>query len=428
MSNGKLAILAAGGPAPGINSVIAAATIRARLSGLDVLGIRDGFKWIMTGDTHQVIPLTIENVTPIHFRGGSFIGIDRANPAREGKLEQTVQALMSLGVDKLICIGGDGTAFTATALAECAGERLRVVHVPKTIDNDLMLPDDIPTFGFQTARHVGVRIVQDLHMDAQTTSRWYFIVAMGRQAGHLALGIGKAASATLTLIPEEFPQNVRLGEVVDVLAGAIIKRLSQGRMDGTAVLAEGLIERIDPDDLTEELSTADKDQFGKARLAEINLGQLLKSRVQRRLQALPAQLSVTIQPRNVGYELRCTDPIPFDMEYTRDLGYSATKYLLEGGNRAMITIQHGQFKPVPLSDIVDPVTRRTRVRNVNTDTESYKIARRYMIRLRRDDFENPRTVELFAQTTGLTPEEFHDQFQYVVRLEAPPLRLTKPEL
>lgn len=428
MSNGKLAILAAGGPAPGINSVIAAATIRARLSGLDVLGIRDGFKWIMTGDTHQVIPLTIENVTPIHFRGGSFIGIDRANPAREGKLEQTVQALMSLGVDKLICIGGDGTAFTATALAECAGERLRVVHVPKTIDNDLMLPDDIPTFGFQTARHVGVRIVQDLHMDAQTTSRWYFIVAMGRQAGHLALGIGKAASATLTLIPEEFPQNVRLGEVVDVLAGAIIKRLSQGRMDGTAVLAEGLIERIDPDDLTEELSTADKDQFGKARLAEINLGQLLKSRVQRRLQALPAQLSVTIQPRNVGYELRCTDPIPFDMEYTRDLGYSATKYLLEGGNRAMITIQHGQFKPVPLSDIVDPVTRRTRVRNVNTDTESYKIARRYMIRLRRDDFENPRTVELFAQTTGLTPEEFRDQFQYVVRLEAPPLRLTKPEL
>lgn len=428
MSNGKLAILAAGGPAPGINSVIAAATIRARLSGLDVLGIRDGFKWIMKGDTHQVIPLTIENVTPIHFRGGSFIGIDRANPAREGKLEQTVQALRSLGVDKLICIGGDGTAFTATALAECAGERLRVVHVPKTIDNDLMLPDDIPTFGFQTARHVGVRIVQDLHMDAQTTSRWYFIVAMGRQAGHLALGIGKAASATLTLIPEEFPQNVRLGEVVDVLAGAIIKRLSQGRMDGTAVLAEGLIERIDPDDLTEELSTADKDQFGKARLAEINLGQLLKSRVQRRLQALPAQLSVTIQPRNVGYELRCTDPIPFDMEYTRDLGYSATKYLLEGGNRAMITIQHGQFKPVPLSDIVDPVTRRTRVRNVNTDTESYKIARRYMIRLRRDDFENPRTVELFAQTTGLTPEEFRDQFQYVVRLEAPPLRLTKPEL
>lgn len=428
MSNGKLAILAAGGPAPGINSVIAAATIRARLSGLEVLGIRDGFKWIMDGETRQVIPLTIENVTPIHFRGGSFIGIDRANPAREGKLEQTVQALMELGVDKLICIGGDGTAFTATALAECAGDRLRVVHVPKTIDNDLMLPDDIPTFGFQTARHVGVRIVQDLHMDAQTTSRWYFIVAMGRQAGHLALGIGKAASATLTLIPEEFPQNVPLAEVVDVLAGAIIKRLSQGRNDGTAVLAEGLIERINPTDLEEEFESAGKDQFGKARLAEINLGQLLKSHVQRRLQELPARLSVTIQARNVGYELRCTDPIPFDMEYTRDLGYSATKYLLEGGNRAMITIQRGQFKPVPLSDIVDPQTRRTRVRNVNTDTESYKIARRYMIRLRRDDFDNPRTVELFAKTTGLTPDEFRDQFQYVVRLEAPPLRLTKPDM
>jgi ATP-dependent phosphofructokinase / diphosphate-dependent phosphofructokinase len=423
MNHKKLGILAAGGPAPGINSVIAAATIRARLSGIEVVGLRDGFKWIMEGILDHTTELTTDNVSPIHFRGGSFIGINRANPARENKLEQTIQSLEQLGIDKLICIGGDGTAYTATKLLQAAGDRLRIVHVPKTIDNDLMLPDDIPTFGFQTARHVGVRIVQDLHRDAETTSRWYFIVAMGRQAGHLALGIGKAASATITLIPEEFPEKVPLKEIVDVLTGAIIKRISQGHWDGTAVIAEGLIERIDSEDLEAEFREADRDQFGKVRLADINLGQLLRQRVQQRLLNLPAKINISIQPRNVGYELRCTDPIPFDMEYTRDLGYSATKYLLQGGNAAMITIQRGQFKPVPFTDLLDPVTNRTRVRNVNTDTESYKIARRYMTRLRRDDFEKEPTIALFAATAGMSPEAFRNEFEYVVTHEAPPLSL-----
>lgn len=426
MVHNKLGILAAGGPAPGINSVVAAATIRARLSGIEVVGLRDGFRWIMDGNIDHVTDLTIDNVWPIHFRGGSFIGINRANPVRDNKLGQTLDSLKRLGIDKLICIGGDGTAYTAARLLEAAGNQLQVVHVPKTIDNDLMLPDDIPTFGFQTARHVGVRIVQDLHMDAVTTSRWYFIVAMGRQAGHLALGIGKAASATLTLIPEEFPERVRLKEVVDTLAGAIIKRLSQGRMDGTAVLAEGLADRIAVEDLESELKDAERDMYGKVRLAEINLGHLLKQQVQRRLMNLPAKLSVTIQARNVGYELRCTDPIPFDMEYTRDLGYSATKYLLEGGSGAMITIQRGQFVPIRFEDMLDPITHRSKVRNVDIETESYKIARRYMTRLRKDDFDDEAAIATFAETAGLTPAQFVETFRYVVEAEAPPLRYAMP--
>lgn len=421
MANDKLGILAAGGPAPGINSVIAAATIRARLSGIEVIGIRDGFRWIMEGNTEHLTELTIDNVSPFHFRGGSFIGINRANPVLTGKLETTVQTLEDLGIDKLICIGGDGTAYTAARLQEAAAGKLRVVHVPKTIDNDLLLPDDIPTFGFQTARHVGVRIVQDLHMDATTTSRWYFIVTMGRQAGHLALGIGKAASATLTLIPEEFPQGVRLREIVDGMAGSIIKRLAEGRPHGTVVIAEGLTDRMSQEDLAAELQGAEFDQHGKPRLSEINLGQLLKRRVQRRLLELPAKLNVTIQERNVGYELRCTDPIPFDMEYTRDLGYCATKYLIEGGEGAMITIQRGQFVPMEFHEILDARTNRTRVRNVDTDTESYKIARRYMTRLRKDDFGDPESIDSFARVCGLTSAEFRAQFEYVVASEAPPL-------
>src|SRR5205823_12780068 len=148
-------------------------------------------------------PLTIDAVSRIHFRGGSAVGISRANPTTQpALLETTVAALMRLGVSQLITIGGDDTAHSAMRLEATAAGRLQVVHVPKSIDNDLDLPPTIDTFGYQTARHVGVDILKNLMIDAKTTSRWYFVIAMGRKAGHLALGIGKAAGATVTLIPE----------------------------------------------------------------------------------------------------------------------------------------------------------------------------------------------------------------------------------
>ena len=158
----KLAILVGGGPAPGINSVIGAATIRGALEGVEVLGIRDGFEWIMQGNVDHVIPLTIEEVSRIHFRGGSHIGISRANPTQDPQhLENTVISLLRLDVSQLITIGGDDTAFSAMKLAEKASGRIQVAHVPKTIDNDLDLPAYVDTFGFQTARHIGVDIVQE---------------------------------------------------------------------------------------------------------------------------------------------------------------------------------------------------------------------------------------------------------------------------
>src|SRR5919106_6891391 len=246
----KLAILVGGGPAPGINSVIGAATIRARLEGIEVLGIRDGFDWIMQGDIDHVTPLDINQVSRIHFRGGSHIGISRANPTSSPEhMENALVSLLRLGVGQLITIGGDDTAFSAMKLEEKAAGRLRVVHVPKTIDNDLDLPPHVDTFGFQTARHIGVDIVKNLMVDAKTTSRWYFVIAMGRKAGHLALGIGKAAGATLTLIPEEFGEKVPFRAIVDTLAGAIIRRLADGRRDGVAMIAEGVVLDVDPNDL-----------------------------------------------------------------------------------------------------------------------------------------------------------------------------------
>src|SRR5213595_1485595 len=267
----NLAILVGGGPAPGINSVIAAATIRAKLQNIEVFGIRDGFEWLMQGDSEHVIPLSIDTISRIHFRGGSYLGIARANPTKDPQLlENTVNALLRLDVSQLITIGGDDTAFSAMKLEAHAAGRLRIVHVPKTIDNDLDLPPHVDTFGYQSARHYGVEIVKNLMVDAKTTSRWYLVITMGRGAGHLAVGIGKAAGATLTLIPEEFlGRRIRLKAVVDTLVCAIIKRLSYGRLDGVAVVAEGLTLGIDPEELAgvDELER-DTHEIGRASCRE----------------------------------------------------------------------------------------------------------------------------------------------------------------
>ena len=420
----KLAILVGGGPAPGINSVIGAATIRSALEGVRVLGIRDGFRWIMQGEIEHVSPLGIEHVSRIHFRGGSHLGISRANPTTDpALLENTVSALASLGITQLITIGGDDTAFSAMKLVQHSGGRLRVVHVPKTIDNDLDLPAHIDTFGFQTARHVGVEIVKNLMVDAKTTSHWFFVTSMGRKAGHLALGIGKAAGATLTLVPEEFGERISFKAIVDTLVGAIIKRLRDGRRDGVAVIAEGVVLGIDPAELAEvgdafpATSTAIR---GSPRSTSVRSCAAPSASASPSSASAPRSFS-----KNLGYELRCADPIPHDMEYTRDLGYCAAQYLIEGGNAAMVSIQGGQFVPIPFEEMLDPTTGRARVRLVDVHSSRYLIARRYMIRLLRSDFTDAKEVASLSRVAGLTPEEFRTQFEYVTADEPAPLRLAR---
>ncbi|PYQ00157.1 MAG: 6-phosphofructokinase, partial [Acidobacteria bacterium] len=409
--------LVGGGPAPGINSVIGAATIRAKLQDIEVLGIRDGFEWIMKGDIDHVVPLRIEDVSRIHFRGGSYIWISRANPTANAEdMENALLSLLRLGVTQLITIGGDDTAYSAMMLERTAAGRIRVVHVPKSIDNDLDLPPYVDTFGFQTARHLGVDILKNLMVDAKTTSRWYFVIAMGRKAGHLALGIGKAAGATVTLIPEEFThRKVPLKPFVDTLAGAVIKRMSYGRRDGVAIIAEGLVLKLDPQDLA-QLDNVERDAHGHLRIEEVSIGEVLKDHVRERLKALG--IKTTIVAKNIGYELRCADPIPFDMEYTRDLGYCAAKYLLEGGNAAVVSIQAGRFVPIPFEQLYDRETQRTKVRMVDIHSTRYAIARRC-----RDDFQDPHELAKLAATCKLGPEEFRREFEYLVEDEPPALVL-----
>ena len=419
---GGLGILAGGGPAPGINAVIAAATIRARLEGLPVFGLMDGFSKLMLGDPDAIRPLEIEDVSRMHYRGGSMLGIARANPTRrEEDLERVIASLEARGIDKLVTIGGDDTAYSAYRLSERAKGRIAVAHVPKTIDNDLDLPPEIDTFGYQTARAVGVDIVRNLMTDAKTTRRWYLVIAMGRTAGHLALGIGKAAGATLTIVPEEFRgETVPLSMLVDTLVGAIVKRRLDGREDGVAVIAEGAALSVDPEDLN-QLGVIERDAHGHVRLAELDFGRELKRLVRTELQKLG--IDCTLVEKNIGYELRCADPVPADLEYCRDLGYAAAKFLIEGGSGSLVSMQGGRFVPMSLEQMLDPQTNRMQVRLVDIESTRYAIARRYMIRIRRDDLEDPVILARLAACSDINTDEFHARFESIVGFEPPSLNL-----
>jgi 6-phosphofructokinase len=409
-----LAILVGGGPAPGINAVISAAAIEAINEGFEVLGVQDGFKWLMREDTSKVRPLRIEDVSRIHLDGGSMLGTARDNPTKsEQAITAVIKTLRSLGVNHLVTIGGDDTALSSSYVALNSDQQIHTVHVPKTIDNDLPLPSHIPTFGYQTARHYGVEIVENLMEDARSTNRWFIVVAMGRKAGFLALGIGKAAGATLTLIGEEFRrETVGFSEICDIVEGAIIKRRASRRPHGVAVLAEGLIEKLDPQEMA-DLQDVERDEHGHIRFAEVDLARKVKAEVQGRLSA--RGIRVTITNKNIGYELRCAAPIPFDMAYCRDLGYSAIRFLLQGGSGAMISVQGGRMVPLPFSEIREPETGKTRVRLVNVESEGFRVAREYMIRLEAEDFADPRQVEKLASAGNQTPEEFRERFEYLTK-------------
>jgi 6-phosphofructokinase 1 len=183
-----------------------------------------------------------------------------------------------------------------------------------------------------------------------------------------------------------------------------------GRDYGVAILAEGLTGFIPPEDLA-ELANTERDDHGHIRFSEIELGLLLKREVQRRLSA--RGLNATIVAKNIGYELRCQPPIPFDMEYTQDLGFAAARYLLEGNTGALICVDNGKLIPIRFEDILDPVTGRTRVRQVDVDSDFYRVAREYMIRLEHRDFEDLKTLARLARVAGVTPDEFRDRFGYL---------------
>jgi len=405
----RLGILVGGGPAPGVNGVIAAVALEAIDSGCTPIGFHDGFEWLAQRYTDEQHELTHDEVSRVHLDGGCLLGTSRTDITRDSQsLANAIAALKKLEIETLVTVGGDDLVASSTAIEQKSDGMIKVVQIPKSIDNDLPLPAPQITLGYETARHVGVGIVESLMEDAQTTGRWYIGVTMGRPTGHLTLGIGFAASATCTVIPEEFSEGrICLADICQIIEGSIIKRRAMGKNHGVVLLSEALSEHFSPEEVT-ELQDVDRDAQGNIRVAEIDLGRKVKSEVQARLEK--RGIKVTIVDKTIGYELRCAPPVPYDAEHARDLGYAAVNHLQAGMSGVMITIQDGEFTPVPFHDVIDQRTGRGKLRPVDVTSESYRIAFDYMVRLNHKDFQSEAWVEQLAKASGQNVSEFKTRF------------------
>ncbi|NEK60379.1 6-phosphofructokinase [Geodermatophilus sabuli] len=318
----RIGILTGGGDCPGLNAVIRA-VVRKSVThhGDEVVGFRDGWRGVLEADT---VPMDLAAVRGILPRGGTVLGTSRTNPyALEGGADRVLANLERLGIDALIPIGGEDTLGVATRLAEAG---MRVVGVPKTIDNDLDATDY--TFGFDTALGVATEAIDRLHTTGDSHHRTLVVEVMGRHAGWIALHAGMAGGATVVLIPEQ-PFDV------DAVVAHCQHRFDSG-YSPIVVVSEGAT----PKDGGMVLAAGDKDAFGHVRLGGIGtaLASLIEARTGRESRAVV-----------LGHIQRGGTPSPFDRVLATRFGLAAVDAVHDGQSGVMVALRGTDIVRVPLS-------------------------------------------------------------------------------
>ena len=348
----SIAILCGGGPAPGINSVISSVSLAFLRAGYRVIGIHDGYKGLFSKDgNYQEIDFAFAD--DIHKKGGSALKMSRFKPKNE---DFSVNFFVKNNVKLLVTIGGDDTASTANRITKFLQEnnvRIQNIHVPKTIDNDLPLPNNIPTFGYMSAKTEGVRISQTIYEDARTSGNWFIISAMGREAGHLAFGIGSASKFPMIIIPEMFNKtDVTFDKITKLLISSIVKRKIIGVEYGVAIVSEGVFHFMSDDEIENSGVSFTYDEHGHPELGNVSKAHIYNVLLQNRLKELG--IKVKSRPVEMGYELRCVAPTAYDLVYCNYLGIGVKKLFEEGKTGCMVTASpEGKITPLYLKDVED---------------------------------------------------------------------------
>ena len=289
-----IAILCGGGPAPGINTVVATVTKVFLKDGFRVLAIHEGYKGLFAAHP-EVEELTYEKADQIYSRGGSAIKMSRFKPEDQ---DFTTALFVKEGIELLVTIGGDDTASTANRLTKYLAAHqvnIRNIHVPKTIDNDLPLPEGIPTFGFTSAKEMGVTIGKVIKAEASTTQNWYLLMSMGREAGHLAFEIGKGIHASMIIIPEMFNKTqITIDKIVRLIISSMIKRRIVGQKFGVVVVGEGIFHFLQDEDIASSGITFDYDAHGHPELSEVSKAHVISKILKNRLKELNLDIIIMV--------------------------------------------------------------------------------------------------------------------------------------
>jgi 6-phosphofructokinase 1 len=348
----RIAINTGGGDAPGLNAVIRAATLAAHNLGWEVFGIRDGYHGLLLPERYEdgLVPLTPARVRGITHLGGTIIGTTNSgNPLRfptrlasgrvveQDRSDELVQALARHEIDALIAVGGDGSLSIASVLHR---KGVRVVGVPKTIDNDL--DRTVVTFGFDTAVSFATECLDRLHSTAEAHRRVMVVEVMGRYAGWIALNSGISGTADVILIPE-------IPYAVDAVAAKLREREQEGRGYAIVVVAEGA-----------------KPRGGKHAVVERQLGRAerlggIGGQVAAELQKLTGKETRTVV---LGHLLRGGTPTTFDRLLSLRFGAAAVRALAEGHAGVMVALDPPTVRYVPL----ELATKRMKVVPLDCDT------------------------------------------------------------
>ncbi|MGD2035885.1 MAG: 6-phosphofructokinase [Bacteroidales bacterium] len=367
MKKDAIAILCAGGPAPGINTVIGSVTKVFLNAGYRVLGINEGYKTLFTENT-KFDELNFEFADTVFSRGGSALQMSRHKPKDK---EFTTTFFTKENIKLLVTIGGDDTASTANRLAKYLAEnnvKVSNIHVPKTIDNDLPLPEGSPTFGYQSAKEEGVRLATTIYEDARTSGNWFIISAMGREAGHLAVGIGTSCHMPMIIIPEMFNKTkLTTDKITRLIISSMMKRKILGITYGVAIVSEGVFHFMSEEEIEGTGVNFTYDDHGHPELGNVSKSHIFNMLVQRKLKKLG--ISIKSRPNELGYELRCCRPIAFDLSYATLLGNGVMKLFQEGVTGCMVTADPaGNISPLYLKDVEDENGKvKPRLVNINSE-------------------------------------------------------------
>ncbi len=348
----SVVILAGGGPAPGINTVISTVAKTFLKDGYRVLGLNEGYKNLFR-DNPDVVDMDFLYADAILKQGGSALKMSRYKPKNE---EFNTDFFVKNNVKLLVTIGGDDTASTANRISkflESNNVKIQNIHVPKTIDNDLPLPEGSPTFGYYSAKDAAVHLVQTIYEDARTSGNWFVVSAMGREAGHLAFGMTSACHCPMVVIPEMFNKTeVTFDAIIKLVVSSIVKRKLLGVNYGVVVISEGVFHFMSDDEIEKSGVAFTYDEHGHPELGNVSKAHIFNVLLQQHLKMLG--LNVKSRPVEIGYGIRCVEPNGYDLTYCSLLGYGVKKLFDQGVTGAMVTTNpKGEILPLYLKDVED---------------------------------------------------------------------------
>ena len=378
-------ILCGGGPAPGMNSVSMSVAKTFLTKNFRVIGLHGGYSGLFSKNA-RTEDLTFAIADRYFNRGGSYLEMSRFKPT-DADFENNfnLDLFKDNNIKLLVTIGGDDTASTANRISKflaAKGYPIANIHCPKTIDNDLPLPANAPTFGYNSAKNEGAHLARTVYEDARTSGNWLVISAMGRTCGSLALGIGEATHCPMTIIPEMFNKTeICLDKVVKLSISAILKRKVLGINYGTIVAAEGLFHEFKAEEMEAAGVRFSYDDHGHPELGKVSKAVLFNDLLEAEFKKIG--LKVKSRPVEIGYDVRCQDPVAYDLTYCTELAMGVYQLYSEGKTGCMVYVDaYGNVSPLYLADLQDPKTGKIppRVVDINAGTAQnyYKYIAHYV--------------------------------------------------